>query len=102
MAWASSLRGVSSKSGQQQIKQKQEKGETEAPEESAISKAGGLTEFILHHNFFGQNLLNQVGRVLRNDVYVRKLDLSNNRITNEKMILEGDFIQALYANEAVL
>ena len=61
-----------------------------------------LSEYILHHNFLGQNFLNSLSRVIANDTYVRKIDLQHNAISNEKWILNNEFLKEIYENDTLI
>ena len=46
--------------------------------------------------------MDHLGRILRNDTYVRKIDLRDNAINSDKDILSKDFIAGLYTNDTIL
>ena len=59
----------------------------------------GLKEFILHHNFLGYQFLKSLSNRLKNDSYLRLLDLRNNSMDHENLV---EFMDYLKHNKSVM
>ena len=56
----------------------------------------GLEEFIFHHNSLSTRFMEAFSELIPYDIYIRKIDLSHNKFT-EEMIL-GPLIEAMGYN----
>ena len=71
--------------------------------ESVKNKAdNSLSEYVLHHNYLGNNFLQALSRNIANDTYVRKIDLQHNSFKSEKAILNNEFVNEIYSNESLI
>ena len=58
----------------------------------------GLKAMVLSHNSFSDILASEVILTLRNDVYIRSIDLQNNEVGSE---LVGEFVKLLKTNTSL-
>jgi len=60
----------------------------------------GLSEFIFHHNGLSRKFMEALTEELPTDIYVRKIDLRHNKITEPQIL--GSFVESLRINESLL
>ena len=60
----------------------------------------GLSEFLFHHNSLSRKFMEALTEELPTDIYVRKIDLRYNKITESQIL--GPFIESMYINESIL
>ena len=76
-----------------------------APETASKSKksASGLQELVLNHNKFSSNFLKHILTALRDDGYLRVLDLRKNKMTTAAVLetTNYDLIKTLKVNESI-
>ena len=60
----------------------------------------GLPEFVFHHNLLSGKFIECLSKILKNDRYCRKLDLSNNAFRAQD--LDEEFFGSLNANETLI
>lgn len=76
------------------------KGEGHRGLTSAKSASKGLTEFIFHHNLLGKRFVEALSENIPNDIYVRKIDVSDNKIPEQPVL--ALLIDALRLNESLV
>ena len=76
------------------------KGEGHDRKLSAKSASKGMTEFIFHHNLLGKRFIEALSENIPNDIYVRKIDVSNNKIPEQPIL--SILIDALRINESLV
>ena len=67
---------------------------------ASSGKLKGMAEFIFHHNLLGKRFIEMLSENLPNDIYVRKIDVSHNKIPEEPILLH--LVDALKVNESVI
>jgi hypothetical protein len=60
----------------------------------------GLKEFILHHNFLGKQFLQSLEARIKNDNYIRHIDLRFNNFKHKRHL--ADFLPSLLTNTSLL
>lgn len=59
----------------------------------------GLKEFIVHHNFLGQSFLKSMENRIKNDSYLKLIDLRYNQIQKTEL---DEFMRCLSINKSLL
>lgn len=95
LKWKQSLRKPDGKRGRQQSLHVQDGADADKSKPPV-----GLTEFIFHHNLLGRRFIEILAENIGNDIYVRKIDVSDNRIP-EQPVLHG-LIDSLRLNESLV
>ena len=67
---------------------------------STKSDTDGLTEFIFHHNLLGRRFVEILSENIANDIYIRKIDVSDNKIPEEPILT--NLVQSLQLNESLV
>ena len=59
-----------------------------------------MAEFIFHHNLLGKRFVEALSENIPNDIYVRKIDVSENKIPEQPVL--AHLIDALRLNESLV